>query len=134
LVTYSLAPADSASRVAEAPRSVSVLNMMMGTRLRVARMARTASMPFISGISMSIVISSGFSASSLATATLPLTAVPTTSMSGSADRTSVTIFRTTTESSTTITLIGFTRDPPASLLGSSPAGCRSSLSAAGRKA
>jgi hypothetical protein len=30
-------------------------------------------------------------------------------MSGSAESTSVTIFRTTTESSTTITLIGFTR-------------------------
>src|SRR4051812_1714652 len=108
LVTYSLAPAESASRVAEAPRSVSVLNMTMGTRLRVALIARTASMPFISGISMSIVIRSGLSWSSLPTAILPFTAVPTTSMSGSADNTSVTILRTTTESSTTITLIGFT--------------------------
>ena len=32
-VTYSFAPAESASSVAEAPRSVSVLNMMIGTRL-----------------------------------------------------------------------------------------------------
>ena len=95
-------------KVAVAPRSVRVLNMMIGTRLRLARMARTASMPFISGISMSMVTSSGLSCSSLATAILPFTAVPTTSMSGSAERTSVTILRTTTESSTTITLIGFT--------------------------
>ena len=83
--------------------------MMIGTRLRAARIARTASMPFISGISMSMVTRSGLSCSSFATATLPFTAVPTTSMSGSADSTSVTILRTTTESSTTITLIGFTR-------------------------
>src|SRR3954451_1807690 len=113
LVTYSLAPADRASRVAEAPRSVSVLNMTMGTRLCSwppcpARIARTASMPFISGISMSMVTRSGRSWESLPTAILPFTAVPTTSMSGSADNTSVTILRTTTESSTTITLIGFT--------------------------
>jgi hypothetical protein len=70
-------------------------------------------MPFISGISMSIVIRSGLSCSSLATAALPLTAVPTTSMPGSSESTSVTIFRTTTESSTTITRIGSTRCPPA---------------------
>src|SRR3954453_20819880 len=98
--------------------------MMIGTRLRPARMARTASMPFISGISMSIVTRSGLSCSSLPTATLPFTAVPTTSMPGASDSTSVTILRTTTESSTTITLIRSTRRSSWILLGASPAGCR----------
>jgi hypothetical protein len=97
--------------VADAPRSVSVLNMMIGTRLRRARMARTASMPFISGISMSIVTRSGLSCSSLPTAMRPLTAVPTTSIAGSSESTSVTILRTTTESSTTNTRIGSMRPP-----------------------
>ena len=73
-------------------------------------------MPFISGISMSMVMRSGLSWSSFARAILPLTAVPTTSMSVSADSTSVTILRTTTESSTTITRIGFTPVSSCSLL------------------
>ncbi len=109
-----------------APRSVSVENMMIGVRRPSARMAATVAMPSISGISMSIVIRSGRSWSSLARATLPLTAVPTTSMAGSPASTSVTILRTTIESSTTITRIGGTEScsllgPPG---GSQWGGCR----------
>jgi hypothetical protein len=91
--------------VADAPRSVSVENMMIGMVCRARRNARTASMPFISGISMSIVTRSGASWSTFASAMRPLDAKPTTSMSGSRESESVTSRRMTTESSTTSTRI-----------------------------
>jgi len=78
---------------------------MIGTREPDVRRARTASMPFMSGISTSMVTTSGFSCSTRARARRPSDAVPTTSTRGSAARASVTSRRTTTESSTTRTRI-----------------------------
>ena len=66
-------------------------------------------MPDITGISMSIVTTSGSSWATLLTAICPLAATPTTSISGSEERASVTRRRTTTESSTTSTVMGDTR-------------------------
>src|SRR5215212_2094271 len=86
--------------------------MMTGSRLPLARMARTAAMPSISGISMSMVSRSGASWASLVSASLPLGAVPTTSMPGSPDRTSLTSRRMTTESSTTSTRMRVTNRLP----------------------
>jgi hypothetical protein len=97
--------------VADAPRSVSVENMMIGRVEPPRRSVRTASMPSITGISMSIVTRSGASCSTLVWAICPLAAVPTTSIAESAARASDTRRRTTTESSTTSTRI---RDTPIS--------------------
>ncbi len=86
-----------------APRSVSVENMMTGSFRSILRISLIASRPSMTGISMSRVTTSGLSWTILSSAILPLGAVPTTSMAGSDASTSVTIRRTTTESSTVST-------------------------------
>ena len=113
LVTKSVAPAASASRVAVAPATLSVLNMMTGgVRRSVRRSSRRVPRPSSSGISMSSVTTSGRNDSILVSAIRPLAAVPTTSMSGWPDSASTIRRRTTTESSTTRTET--TSSPPPS--------------------
>jgi hypothetical protein len=104
-VTKSVAPAASASRVAVAPATLSVLNMMTGMDRFFLRSSRSVSRPSSSGISMSSVTTSGLSVSIFARAMRPLAAVPTTLMSGLLPRASTIRRRTTTESSTTRTEI-----------------------------
>ena len=65
----------------------------------------SVSSPFITGISMSSVTTSGRSASILASASRPLLAVPTTSQDGSDCTASLTRRRMTAESSVTSTRI-----------------------------
>src|SRR5258708_10115288 len=65
------------------------------------RSATSVSRPFITGISISSVIRSGFNSGILARAIRPSLATPTTSSDRSSDRVSESSFRITTESSTT---------------------------------
>ncbi len=94
-------PSASASRVAAAPCSVSVLNMMTGSLGYSLRTAARVSKPSITGISMSSVTRSGLSCGILARAMCPSLAVATTSSAGSPDKVSESSLRITTESSTT---------------------------------
>jgi hypothetical protein len=84
--------------------------MITGNDRSVARIARSVSMPSISGISTSSVTMSGFSVSILFRAIAPFAAMPTTSRSGSSSMTVVSSLRTTTASSTTSTRMGLMTD------------------------
>ena len=71
------APASSASRVAVAPSRVSDENIKIGVGVA-AIISFTALMPSRTGISTSIVITSGFNSRALSTASRPFTAKPIT--------------------------------------------------------
>src|SRR5882757_1845690 len=104
LATKSTAPRARASSATAAPFCVSEEHMTTGmgrSRIRLRRNAR----PSMRGISTSRVSTSGFSNLILSRATYGSGAVPTTSMSGSEFKISVSSWRMTAESSTTITWI-----------------------------
>src|SRR5882757_8789324 len=104
LATKSTAPRARASSATAAPFCVSEEHMTTGmgrSRIRLRRNAR----PSMRGISTSRVSTSGFSNLILSRATYGSGAVPTTSMSGSEFKISVSSWRMTAESSTTKTWI-----------------------------
>ncbi|EMQ21315.1 chemotaxis-specific methylesterase domain protein, partial [Vibrio cholerae O1 str. EDC-020] len=98
------APASSASNVAFAPSWVNEENIKMGTGL-FAMISRTAEIPSMTGISISIVITSGLSRAAFSTASFPFTATSMTSKRDSELMISLTRRRKKLESSTTNTLI-----------------------------
>ncbi len=106
----SSAPASSASRVALAPSWVSEENINTGFGVA-AMMARTALIPSMTGISMSMVTTSGLSARTLLMASRPSTANPTTLSRGSPSSISTTRRRKNVESSTTSTRTAMSRNP-----------------------
>ncbi len=106
----SAAPARIASIVTSAPFSVRELSMRMG-RGDASMMWRTASMPFIFGISTSIVTTSGSSRRAFSTPASPFVAVSTTVVSSACSKIREMAFRITNESSTTSTrIIAIERD------------------------
>jgi hypothetical protein len=104
LVRKSKSPNSRARTVISPPRTVRELSMMTPAFMREAAIASSTSIPFISGISISSVTRSGCSAAILASASLPLEAVPTTSTPDTPAKASETMRRKTTVSSTTSTL------------------------------
>ena len=105
LPTQSVAPIVSASTVACAPRCVRELNMITGTSDRCLRSARSVASPSITGISMSSVMTSGFTSASKASASSPWRAAPTISSEASLVSATMMARRITDESSTTRTRI-----------------------------
>src|SRR5665213_504906 len=104
LDTKSTAPSSSARNVVCAPRSVSEETMMTGMGRRRIRLDRKVS-PSMRGISTSSVSTSGFSALIRSRAISGSLATPTTSISPHSLRISVSIWRTSEESSTINTRI-----------------------------
>ena len=109
----SSAPLERASRASLLPLWVSELTIMTGSGKYFISFFRNVR-PSIRGISMSKVITSGFSLTILSRATYGSGAVPTTSIPRSRDRPSVKTFRTIAESSTMSTPIFFFMNPHAS--------------------
>jgi hypothetical protein len=105
LPTQSKAPISSAARLASAPRWVSVETMITGIGRSRMILSRNSS-PFMFGISMSSVTTSGLSCLMALRASIASPAWPTTLMSGSALRTAVMSPRMVGESSTTSTRAG----------------------------
>ncbi|MMZ63248.1 hypothetical protein D1872_254920 [compost metagenome] len=100
----STAPLCKAVIVSSAPSRVRELSIM--TRVGNSSMIfPNASMPFISGISISIVTTSGRSSLTILTPSAPFRAVPITSISASSSTSRTIILRINSESSTTSTLI-----------------------------
>ena len=98
----------SIARVRTSPPSRATTTMAVGQ----SRMIRAvASSPSITGMSTSMVMTSGRSRSANSTAVLPSPASPTTSISGTAANASPSTARTSGESSTTSTRV-FTAAPP----------------------
>ncbi len=106
----STAPSSRAWRVTSAPSCVRALTITTGTSCT-ARSVGSASRPETSGISTSIVTTSGRSRATWTIASRPSCATPMTSISGDAVRRSVSRRRIRAESSTTRTR---TRAPPRS--------------------
>ena len=94
----------SASKVALAPSFVRELTMMIGVGA-FSIIASVASNPVILGISMSIVMTSGFRESASSTPSAPSLAAPTASMPGSVSSICFMTLRMNAESSTMSTLI-----------------------------
>src|ERR1700674_3451113 len=102
LATNSIAPSSSARRVLAAPSRDSELTMTMG-RGFVVMISAVACSPSTCGMLMSMVMTSGFSDSAIATASRPSLALPTTCSCSSALKIPSRTFRMNVESSTTST-------------------------------
>src|ERR1700675_1239612 len=102
LATNSIAPSSSARRVLAAPSRDSELTMTMG-RGFVVMISAVACSPSTCGMLMSMVMTSGFSDSAIATASRPSLALPTTCRCSSALKIPSRTFRMNVESSTTST-------------------------------
>lgn len=111
LPTQSTAPSSRARRVISAPAWVRLETMTTGIGRRRMIFSRN-SMPFMFGISMSRVTTSGFRALIMPRASNGSPAAPTTSISGSRVRAAVIRLRMVAESSTTRTQILAISDPP----------------------
>ena len=111
LATQSNAPSASASMVTAAPLTVSVDTMMTGRGLCFMT-RRRKSMPFIFGISMSSVMTSGSSESTRRNASVGSGASPTTSMAGLLARAKPMILRMVALSSMIRTRTGLTAHSP----------------------
>ncbi len=105
LETKSTAPISSASSVISAPAWVSVEIITTGVGRKVMILRRKVT-PSMCGISTSSVTTSGLSSLMRSRATCGSGAVPTTSISGSADNNVESSFRMTAESSTMSTRTG----------------------------
>ena len=114
LVTKSNAPARRASVVIFAPALVRPLTITAAVAGHFSRNCRTASMPFIRGISRSMVTKSGFSSKHLSIASTPSLARATISTPGNDSSAVRTTLRDNAESST---IIHFTKSPFANLPG-----------------
>ncbi len=115
LATKSTAPSSIASSVSLAPLVVRVETITTGSGWSRISLSRNCS-PFMFGISMSSVTTSGESSLILARASIGSSAVPTTVMSPSRPRVRVSTSRMSAESSTTSTLIMLRPSPCAAIL------------------
>lgn len=107
LAMISTAPYSSALRVLCAPSSARLEQIITGSGCWLMIFCRKVK-PSILGISMSSVITSGISSRMRSAATNGSAAVPITSISGSRDKMSLSVRRTTAESSTIRTrILGF---------------------------
>ena len=104
----SIAPASSALKVELAPSNVNDENIKIGVG-HFAMISLTAVMPSITGISTSMVITSGRSFSVIATPSLPSFASPTTCIEGSDSKISFNLLRKKDESSTIKILVAITQ-------------------------